>query len=121
METLYNSPVRNRNNDLIVPGDLLVSDFVTVSDLGAVHLRVTIDTIEPSAEVNIAISWKNGIQELAHMSSTWSTPGSYELSFCRTDVDDTTVVTPVIEFVGRCRAGFAVLSSIKTEDILPWP
>jgi hypothetical protein len=121
MDTLYNSPVRNRDNDLVAPGTLLLSDFVTVSELGAVHLRVTIESIDPDAEVVVAAAWNNGLLELAYMTETWTEPGSYELSFSRTDIDDTTTVTPSVEFVNRCRAGFTVLTSTQGEDILPWP
>lgn len=121
METLYNSPVRTRNNDTVAPSALLLSDFVTVSELGSILLRVTIDTIEPDAEVTVTAVWSNGLLDLARMEQTWTTPGGYELRFSRTDIDGTTSVLPVIEFVNRCRAGFTVLASTKTEDILPWP
>jgi hypothetical protein len=121
METLYSSSVRNRNNDNLSTGDLLLSDFVTVATLGEVRLRLEIASIDAGAEVQISVDWRNGDLVLGSFSRTRNAAGYYEFGISRGDADDTTIFNASINFVNRCRAGFDVLAITQGEDVLPWP
>lgn len=75
METLYSTPVRNRNNDTLSTGDLLLSDFVTVATLGDIRLRLQIDSIDPDSTVQIFTEWRNGAVVLFEFTKSWSNSG----------------------------------------------
>ena len=79
----------------------MLASVVNVAALGSILFRLTINTIDADAEIQVIVDRSNGTQSLAVMTETWSEPGYFALAFSRGDKDDTTIVNATITFVNR--------------------
>ena len=120
MESLFAIPMRQNNNNILNSELILLSDWMTVADVGGIHLRIDCISINLDAEIIVNYIMRNGDVEMGSGGVTFSEIGKHEIVFSRSDFDDTTTIQGNIQVVGRARFSVEILKSDKGEDLLEW-
>ena len=121
METIFAVPMRNNNNNFQESGDILLSDWVAVADLGGIHVRIVCETISGGSEIRVVYQMLNSGVEMGAGSRIFDAVGYHEVRFSRSDFNDTTTVRGSIEAVGSARFSIEILSHDKGAGLLEWP
>ena len=108
------------NNRIYDSGLQLLSDWVTVDDVGGILVRIECLSIDTGAEIITNYSMYNAGVKLGNGISIQSEPGRFELGFMRGDFDDTTEIQGVIQVLGRARFSIGIYSYDATEDVPEW-
>ena len=83
-------------------------------------LRLEVESMSAGASITIVYQLHNGAVFMGGSTTPINQIGRYEIAIGRSDMDNTTTLTAVINFVERSRINAVLYSMAKGEDVEPW-